>query len=104
MQISNPNFYLYINNDNQLFHISNVHKCLPMDSIINFVLTYKEFLHLKYAKAMVADLSRELLKSNEYVTLFVDKNNPISNKVYEDVGFEFIIDNFDCKVINDKNE
>ena len=32
-------------------------------------------------------------------TLFVDKQNPISNKLYRDLGFYVVEDNFDVRII-----
>lgn len=46
-----------------------------------------------YATAAVADLSRELLgKGFACVTLFTDLANPISNHIYQTIGFEPLAD------------
>lgn len=51
-----------------------------------------------YAKAMMYLITKELIKEVKYLTLFVDKANPISNKVYKDVGFNILTNNYDYRI------
>ena len=60
---------------------------------ISGVFTPPEHRGKGYCQNTVAALCRELLACGKsYVSLFVDKKNPISNRVYRKIGFEVIED------------
>lgn len=61
---------------------------------LSFVYTKPEHRKKGYAKRLLASLINDLLKEVSFVSLFVDKLNPVSNKVYLDLGFNYTIDNF----------
>lgn len=72
---------------------------LPHGVCITDVYTPKEHRGNKYAQNTVAAICREKLSAGaEYITLFVDKRNPISNHTYAKIGFHVIEDNFDYRV------
>lgn len=53
-----------------------------------------------YCKVTVAALCRELLACGKsYVTLFVDKKNPISDRVYRKIGFDILEDSSDYRLV-----
>ncbi len=84
--------------------VSAAHICareLEHGASISGVYTPPEQRGKGYCQNTVAAICRKLLKEGkEYCTLFVDKANPISNRVYEKIGFEIIEDNFDCRLEN----
>lgn len=45
------------------------------------------------------DLKRCPASGKSYVTLFVDKKNPISNRVYRKIGFDVLEDAGDYRVV-----
>lgn len=58
---------------------------------IALVYTPPHFRGHKYASACVSTLSQKLLDEGyKFVCLFADTFNPISNKVYMNIGYEFI--------------
>ncbi|WP_175991350.1 GNAT family N-acetyltransferase [Bacillus sp. Marseille-Q1617] len=59
---------------------------------VNFVYTPKPYRKNGYASAVVAGLSRILLKEFEFCTLYTDLENPTSNKIYMEIGYEPICD------------
>ncbi len=59
----------------------------------------KQYRGRGYAKAMMYLLCTRLLKNNEYVTLFVNNMNAAACKVYADVGFKFVANNVDCRIV-----
>ena len=78
---------------------SSVSRTLPHGVGINFVYTPPEHRGKGYCQNTVAALCREKLgEGYEYCTLFVDKANPISNRVYKKIGFQIIEDIFDCRL------
>lgn len=72
---------------------------LPHGVSITDVYTPKEHCGNKYAQNTVAAICREKLAAGaEYITLFVDRRNPISNRAYAKIGFRILEDNFDYRV------
>lgn len=72
---------------------------LPHGVCISYVYTPPEFRGQGYCQNTVAGICREKLgEGNGYCTLFVDKKNPISNRVYEKIGFTVLEDNFDYRL------
>lgn len=57
---------------------------------VSFVYTPKAFRKRGYARSLVAELSRELLTTKQYCTLYTDMKNPTSNKIYQEVGYRKI--------------
>ena len=67
------------------------------------MFTPKEERGNGYAYNLVYRISKEFLDSGlEYCVLFTDDSNPISNHVYEKVGFEEtdIVDENGCHEVN----
>lgn len=67
---------------------------------ISGVYTPPEYRGRGYCQATVGTLCRELLAGGKsYCTLFVDKRNPISNRVYRKIGFKVLEDcsEYKCK-------
>ncbi|MEG3042521.1 MAG: GNAT family N-acetyltransferase [Clostridium sp.] len=53
-----------------------------------------------YGLAVVYHLSKLYLeRGNKFCSLFVDKNNPISNGVYSKIGYKILEDNFDYRMV-----
>ncbi|STO08809.1 GNAT family N-acetyltransferase [Exiguobacterium aurantiacum] len=59
---------------------------------VSFVYTVPERRGNGYARSIVAELSRELLKTKRFCTLYTDLTNPTSNKIYQEVGYEPIME------------
>jgi len=61
--------------------------------IINLVYTPKEFRNRGYCTSLTASLSQHLLESGyNFCCLFTDIHNPISNKIYQKIGYFPITD------------
>lgn len=66
---------------------------------ISAVYTPPERRGKGYCQFTVASLCREMLASGfEACTLFVDKKNPISNRVYQKIGFEILEESSEYKL------
>lgn len=59
---------------------------------VSFVFTPKEERKKGYARTMVAQGSKELLKDYEFCVLYTDMLNPTSNKIYKEIGYKHIAD------------
>lgn len=67
---------------------------------ISLVFTDKQYRGRSYAKKMLYQLIDGCKDEFECFTLFVDKQNPISNKLYRDLGFYVVEDNIDVRIIS----
>jgi uncharacterized protein len=54
------------------------------------VYTPPEFRKRGYASALMATFSDHLLKSFQFVTLHADNDNPTSNRIYQEVGYQLV--------------
>lgn len=54
---------------------------------VSFVYTSPDARGQGYARTLVAELSRHLLETKSFCTLYTDLTNPTSNKIYQEVGY-----------------
>ena len=59
---------------------------------VSLVFTPKEERKKGYARTLVAQGSKELLKDYEFCVLYTDMLNPTSNKIYKEIGYKHIAD------------
>lgn len=59
---------------------------------VSFVFTPREERKKGYARTMVAQGSKELLKDYGFCVLYTDMMNPTSNKIYKEIGYKHIAD------------
>jgi hypothetical protein len=60
---------------------------------VNFVYTPPELRGRGYASNCVAALTRQLLASGrKFVFLFTDATNPVSNRIYQSIGYRHVAD------------
>lgn len=98
--IEKENLYVLELPDGALASMAAVsNRNLPHGVGISWVYTPRELRGRGYCQNTVAALCRDLLGAGaEYVTLFVDKKNPFSNRVYAKLGFQILEDNFDYRL------
>lgn len=67
---------------------------------VGFVYTPRELRGRGYASACVAALSRKMLDSGlSFCVLYTDLSNPISNRIYERIGYRPVCDVVDCEIL-----
>ncbi|BCN30671.1 GNAT family N-acetyltransferase [Anaeromicropila herbilytica] len=99
-QIEHQVFYLFENEENEIVSMAAPARKLIHGTCINYVYTPKKYRGRNYAMTNMYHLCNQLLKDgNQFVTLFVDKTNPISNRVYKKIGFQIIEDCYDYSII-----
>lgn len=60
---------------------------------ISGVFTPPEYRRKGYARALVAEVSKEMLsRGYEFANLFTDLANPTSNKIYQEIGYRPVCD------------
>lgn len=91
-------FYVYENTDSEIVSMAAVSRQLIHGICVNYVYTPKEYRGKGYAVSNVYTLSKNMLEHNQFCTLFVDRNNPISNHAYKKIGYKIIEDNYDYRL------
>lgn len=72
---------------------------------ITYIYTPEEYRGNGYAAANIYYLSKALLEQGQdFCSIFVDKNNLLSIRAYEKVGYQVLDDNYEFKVIEHENE
>lgn len=89
---------IYYNDNNEKTSIISIARALKGGRALSLVYTLEEHRNHGYGTFITYLASKEILDSGcEYVTLYVEKNNPISNKVYLKVGFEYVDSYYDMR-------
>lgn len=84
---------LYLWQDNVPVSMAGCSRRTPNGISINMVFTPPEYRKKGYATSCVASLSQTLLDSgHKYCFLFTDRNNPTSNQIYQDIGYQPVCD------------
>jgi len=83
--------------DKQIVSIVMVSREMMGGRAISLVYTNEQFRNQGYSSSLVYQVCDQLLRKDHYqfVTLFVDKRNPVSNRVYLKVGFYISEANYD---------
>ena len=81
--------YYLLEKDGKIVATASCNRHLTKGKSIGNVFTPKEERGNGYAYNLVYRISKEFLDSGmEYCVLFTDDSNPISNHVYEKIGYE----------------
>jgi ribosomal protein S18 acetylase RimI-like enzyme len=98
--IANEDSYIYTNSNNVATSIVKGGKYFN-GAKIHMVITKKEHQGNGYATSMMYMVCKKLFdKYNpDYITLFVDKNNPVSNHVYKKIGYKIYRDQYEYEIV-----
>lgn len=97
--------YFYEAEENQVVSMAIADRELIHGLYITFVFTPEAFRGKGYAAANIYYLSKTLLeKGYEFCTMLVDVENPLSNRAYEKVGYEFVDELHEYKLIQNDTE
>ncbi|HEU4568019.1 MAG TPA: GNAT family N-acetyltransferase [Marmoricola sp.] len=90
--------WLWVDGNGERVHLTGHN--LPSLGVarIGPVFTPKEHRGHGYASAAVAEVSRMLRDQGSRVTLFTDQANPVSNAIYQRIGFRAVVDQVNIAV------
>ncbi|NLP35200.1 MAG: GNAT family N-acetyltransferase [Clostridiales bacterium] len=98
--IKEGRIYVYENSERKIVSMASATRELPNGIAITYVFTPEEFRGMGYAASNIYYLSKKLLgEGYEFCTLFVDKNNLVSARAYEKVGYQIVGDNYEYIMI-----
>lgn len=98
-KIAEGNTYLFLNQENEVTSMASLSRKINDEIAIAFVYTIPKYRNQGYASSMVAKIVDKCFKSGfRYCSLFVDQNNPYSNKAYLKVGFEYVATNYEVVI------
>ena len=91
--------YIFDSESGQPVATASITRKLTKGCSINLVYTDNKFRGHQYGTAVVYYLSQlSLANNNDFCSLFVDKYNPISNKMYKKIGYKIIDNNYDYRI------
>jgi len=97
-KIEEEKLHFYEDEYGQVVSMAISSRILKKGVSISLVYTDPSKRNKGYGMAVTYHLTQKILKmGNEYATLFVDKMNPISNRVYLKLGYEIIQENYDFR-------
>lgn len=91
-RIADGRIWLWVDQDDRPVHLTAASEPAFGVARIGPVYTPPEHRGLGYASAAVAQVSRSTLDSGARVCLFTDQANPVSNRIYERIGYEPVVD------------
>lgn len=92
--------FLFENGDGKIVSMVDAARKLKKGIVFNDVYTPREERGKGYAQTNMFYVSQHFLnEGKEFCTLFVDKKNPISNRVYKKIGYEIVEDNYDYRIL-----
>lgn len=95
-QINNKLYYIFLNSHNIPVSMACTTRQLLNGVSISYVYTSNMYRNMDYATAIMYYLGKYIIEQgNQFCTLFVDKKNPIANRVYQKIGYRIIDDNYD---------
>ncbi len=98
--VSENKVYFLERKESQVVSMAIAARRLPHSTTILYVFTPSQARGNGYAATNLYYLAKKLLEEgNQFCTLFVDKNNPLSAKAYEKVGFHIIDEIYEYKMI-----
>ncbi len=99
-RVQNGQLYLWETPEGEIVSMAGTVRPLPHGETINAVYTPPEHRGKGYCQNTVAAVCREkFAEGKEYCTLFVEKKNPISNRVYKKIGFEIVENCYEYKLV-----
>jgi len=96
----NKQLYVYFNKENHLTSCLRLLENFSEGGTLSFVFTDEKYRTRGYAKEMIYLLAKDYFKTKKFLTLFVDQTNPISNKLYTNIGFKYWQENYDYRLEN----
>lgn len=94
-------FWLFLDSDGEPAHLTGVNPPAFGVSRIGPVYTPKSHRGRGIASHVVAELTARGLADGTRMCLFTDQANPISNKIYEAIGYRAVVDMANLKILPD---
>lgn len=98
--INNNRLYIFENSQQIIVSMAAATRQLASGIAISYVFTPEEYRGMGYGATNIFHISKKYLdEGNEFCTLFVDKNNMLSKRAYEKVGYNTIDDMYEYKLL-----
>jgi uncharacterized protein len=101
LRIEQSRLFLFENEHQEVVSMGAIARTLQKGCSLSLIYSDALKRNQGYGLAITYYLSNRILNLGyDYVTLFVDKSNPISNRVYQKLGFEIISSQYDFRLID----
>lgn len=95
-QLDKKQIVVLADDDDQILSIAMASRTMHKGRAVSLVYTLKKYRNMGYSQSLMYQLCESLFKQGyEFVSLFVDKTNPVSNRLYLKLGFQVSEDNYD---------
>lgn len=92
-------YYIFEDENHRPVSMAKCARQLKSGVSLSFVYSSREVRDKGYGIAIVYNITKDYLgRGNKYCTLFVDKTNPVSNRIYKKIGYEIVEDNYDFRI------
>lgn len=90
--------FFVVEKEGELLSMAGWGRDLETSAAVNAVYTPKHLRGKGYASHVVAALTQRMLDAGKReVSLFADQTNPTSNKIYQNIGYEFVCESVNLK-------
>ncbi len=101
LRIEQSRLFLFENEHQMIVSMGAIARTLQKGCSLSLIYSDALKRNQGYGLAITHYLSKHILSLGyEYVTLFVDLSNPISNRVYQKLGFKVISSQYDFRLID----
>ncbi len=98
--IEEHRMYVFENPEHKIVSMAAAFRKLVHGIVISYIYTPEEFRGRGYAAANIYYLSKQFLEEGyQFCTLFVDKNNLLSGRAYEKVGYTIISESCEYQAV-----
>ena len=88
LQIKSDLYVIAEDDDGTIVGVAGTHYETPHSVQIGNIYVKKEYRNLGIGKALTSAVTLSIRRSYRIATLFVNENNLVAQKIYEDIGFE----------------
>jgi len=100
-RIEQSRLFLFENEHHEIVSMGAIARTLQKGCSLSLIYSDIKKRNLGYGLAITYNLCQHIFNLGyEYITLFVDKSNPISNRVYQKLGFHIISSQYDFRLID----
>lgn len=90
-----------IEDSSQIVSMAGLSRDIETSCSVNLVYTPPQYRKRGYGSIITAKLTQKLLADGKLETnLYTDMNNPTSNKIYQDIGYQFVADSLHLGISN----
>lgn len=93
--------YAVIRKEGKIISLAKYAKRTPINYCVSMVYTVPQYRNQGYSRKVVSTITQKILDEGRVAYLFVDETNPISNGLYQKIGYFYISPQYEYQYIAD---